>query len=65
MKTFKQAVLDGEADIKDINDWVDGWHEDFKFKGDLAQYLGMSLSEYAWYVESPANLKKIIYGENK
>lgn len=60
--TFVDACLNGEADLADIDDWVDRWH-DTKFTGpvpSLDDYLGFTPDEGRLWVEKPASLGAII-----
>ncbi|CAN5492614.1 hypothetical protein BH09BAC4_BH09BAC4_15480 [soil metagenome] len=59
MYNFIQKCLTGDALLDEIDDYVDKWHD-----GDsdvsLYVYLGMSLEEYAAWIESPDNLAYIV-----
>lgn len=60
--TFVEAYLKGEADLDDIDDWVDRWH-DTKFRGkvpSLDDYLGFTPDEGKLWVEKPASLGAIV-----
>jgi hypothetical protein len=60
--TFVDACLNGEADLADIDDWVDRWH-DTKFEEpvpSLDDYLGFTPDEGRLWVEKPASLAAII-----
>lgn len=59
---FITKVLLNKAKIEDIDNYIDEWHEGKAPKGckELRQYLGMSKSEYAKWVENPNCLKSII-----
>lgn len=57
-KNFTEAVLAGEANIDDIDDYVDRWHRgiDHIDLVPLWLYLGMSRRQYARWVEDPDSL---------
>jgi hypothetical protein len=62
--TFVQAVLDGDALISDVDDWVDAWHDSAGAPGgrslSLGAYLGMTPDEYALWVERPESLRFVV-----
>lgn len=58
-RTFIDLCCKGEAMLGDIDDFVDAWH-DGDSKESLAEYLGMTGSEYELWVESPQVLAAII-----
>lgn len=49
MKTFMNRALNGE--ILDIDDFICEWHENKKTNIELHEYLGLTLEEYAEFVE--------------
>ncbi|MBY4089425.1 hypothetical protein HQO85_15185 [Rhodococcus fascians] len=60
--TFVDACVRGEAFARDIDDWVDTWH-DTDFAGSepsLDEFLGFSDSEGALWVEKPESLSVIV-----
>lgn len=59
MRTFLEMVLSGDAQPKDIDDFVDRWHEG-SGPETLAEALGMSDDEYALWVEKSDTLGLII-----
>ena len=59
MKTFLELVLAEEVHRKDIDDFIDQWHEG-QAACSLAEFLGMSDDEYTLWVEQPATLDLII-----
>lgn len=60
--TFKEAVHFGTAKLEDIDQWIEDWHLSWINDQELFEWLGMTQHEYSRFVESPANLKEIIYG---
>jgi hypothetical protein len=59
-RTFVGAVLDGNALVADVDDWVDVWHESTVDLGDLHVYLGMTWEEYQLWTEQPTALRFIL-----
>lgn len=57
MKTFMNRALNGE--MLDIDDFICEWHENKETNLDLHEYLGLTLKEYAEFVEKD-NLEDII-----
>ncbi|MGX5653247.1 hypothetical protein ACWKWC_00540 [Geodermatophilus nigrescens] len=62
--TFVGACLAGAALEDDINDWVARWHDapdgSTLAQLELNEHLGMTLSEYALWVEQPSALRFVI-----
>lgn len=61
LSTFLEACLEGNALLKNVDDWVDRWHD---ARGapdgrrlELREFLGLSQAEYAMWVEQPASLR--------
>lgn len=51
MSNFIQQCIDGDALLEDIDDFIDAWHDGESGLG-LAEYLGMTSSEYnAWIIQ--------------
>lgn len=46
-------LLLGETSPKQIDTFIDYWHDDLTSKVSLAKYLGMSDEMYAMFVETP------------
>lgn len=59
-KTFIEAVLAGEAQLADIDDYVDAWHTADEEGPDLPEFLGMTFEEYAQWVGDPKVLEGIV-----
>jgi hypothetical protein len=63
-RPFVEACLAGEALDRDIDDWIDRWHDTGGAPSGesitLAEYLGMSPREYDLWVEEPAILRTLI-----
>ena len=56
---FVLRCLAGLEKPEDIDDWVEGWHNELD-PGSLAGWLGMTDEEYARWVSDPACLGEII-----
>ena len=59
--TFVEAVLAGSARQEEIDAWIDAWH-DGPGAESVEEHLGMTLDEYALWVEEPDALPFIIEG---
>lgn len=59
MKTFAQAVQNGEASLHEIDEWVEAWH-DSSSEAELHETLGMDFDQYSRWVQSPDALAKIL-----
>ena len=59
MSDFIQKCLTGDASIKDIDDYIDNWHQR---DSDLSlhEFLGMTRNEYHLWVEDPSCLPYIV-----
>lgn len=55
MKTFKQCIKEGLANMHDLNDWIDAWH-DGDIQLSLQQYLGFDDEEMQWLLTDEAAL---------
>lgn len=62
MITFMQSYREGSITnpLKQIDDWVDEWHENKGLGMHLFEYLGMSEIQYNLWLTSPSNLIAII-----
>ncbi|WP_020664073.1 hypothetical protein [Amycolatopsis benzoatilytica] len=64
--TFIEECLAGRALATDADDWVDAWHDapdaSTAARMSLSDFLGMTESEYALWVERPEALRFIIAG---
>jgi len=58
--TFIDQCLSGDVDIQDIDGFVAKWHSGGDDDGTLSEFLGMTDSEYATWVERPASLPYIL-----
>jgi hypothetical protein len=56
---FLNLCLSGEVDLEDIDDFIDVWH-DSNSKEEIYDFLGLTMNEYALYVEKPSSLPYII-----
>ena len=59
MSSFIQLCINGDALLEDIDDFVDSWH-DGDSELSLAEFLGMSNSEYNIWLREPDILPIII-----
>lgn len=59
MCNFIQNCLNGDALLDEVDDYIDEWHNG-SADIPLHTYLGMSLEEYAAWIESPDNLTYIV-----
>lgn len=62
--TFISQCLAGDATVDEIDSYVENWHSD-KTKYKLAQYLGLSDSEYAIWVEKPESIYFILHSRKR
>jgi hypothetical protein len=62
-ETFVDRCLQGEALISEIDDFVDRWHDAVDEERSLAEFLGLTESEYALWVKQPSALKLIIFAK--
>lgn len=58
--TFVQAVKEGVANIDEIYDWIDRWHESPTDDGPLHTYLGLSWEQYGLWIQDPESLAESI-----
>ncbi len=58
-KTFVDLCFEGQADPKDIDQYVELWHKSDDGRS-LAEFLGFSDEEYALWVEKPRALRHIL-----
>lgn len=57
--SFIKLVNFGEFQLRDIDDFISKWH-DGNYDCTLAEFLGMTDTEYAYFVEAPYSLPFII-----
>jgi hypothetical protein len=57
---FIEAVLNGEASLAEIDDFVEAWHSGTGEGVTLREYLGMSEPEYSRFARSESALVQII-----
>jgi hypothetical protein len=60
--TFVELCLQGDALVSDVDEFVQQWHESDDER-ELAEFLGLTESEYALWVEKPFSLKLIIFAK--
>jgi hypothetical protein len=64
MTTFLDACVHGTADLEEVHDWIDSWHDTGGAPEDedvaLWTYLGMSEQEYDRWLHDVSALKAII-----
>lgn len=61
-KTFIDLCLEGDADLTEIDDYVEAWHnsdEDIE----IHTFLGMTLEEYFLWVENPNAIRMILFAK--
>lgn len=62
MKNFILDCIQGDAIIDDLDKYVDYWHENSeKLKCGLRDFLGMSPTEYNYFLKDEDYLSDIIY----
>jgi hypothetical protein len=54
-----ELCVKGEASLSDIDDFIDTWHGGAG-KASLREYLGLSESEYALWINEPDELARIL-----
>ncbi len=58
--TFIETVLAGQAQLTDIDEWVDAWHKDPSRPRALTAHLGLTFDEYTRWVMTPDALGAIV-----
>ncbi|MDQ7830153.1 MAG: hypothetical protein RDU30_00325 [Desulfovibrionaceae bacterium] len=58
-RTFTSLCLDGEADLTDIDDYIEAWHLNNDDRP-LNEYLGLSSTEYELWMKKPESLRYIL-----
>lgn len=62
-QTFVDALLSGNAELDDIDDWVGRWHDQAGAPNgnpqELDDFLGFTEVEYSLWVERPSSLRLI------
>jgi len=58
--TFVDKCLNGDADLDDIDDFVQAWHEGDGPGLELREFLGMTREEYGLWLEHPTCLPAIV-----
>lgn len=58
--TFISKCLAGDANIEDVDAFVQAWHEGAGPGLELREFLGMSSEEYALWLEQPGALPAIV-----
>jgi DNA-binding MarR family transcriptional regulator len=56
---FLQKVLTGQAQVAEIDDYVEQWHHSSS-KLSLHEFLGLSPEEYAKWIEDPNSIEKVV-----
>jgi hypothetical protein len=59
MSNFIQACIAGDAQLEDIDDFVDQWHGS-KVDGELHEFLGMTTAEYGLWMVDASVLQTIV-----
>lgn len=61
--TYMDLLLDGQALLQDIDDFIDDWHDapdgSWAASHSLEEFLGMTPDEYTLWVERPESLRFI------
>ena len=61
MLSFVEAVVAGEAQADEIDDWVHRWHTDPALVGTkLWQFLGLTEAEYGRWVEDHKTIHDVL-----
>lgn len=60
MSNFIKDCLEGDADLTDINDYIDRWHDGPDDGVTLIDFLGMTKKEYEIFLLGAENLPFII-----
>lgn len=58
--TFVELCLQGDALVSEVDDYVEQWHDSSDGRS-LPEFLGLTETEYALWVEQPNSLKTIIF----
>ncbi len=59
-ETFLDAVAARNAEVRDIDEWIEKWHSDEIELRDLPEFLGFTKSEYESWLTNPNALKEIL-----
>lgn len=59
-KTYVELCLEGMADLTEIDDYIERWHSSNTIIP-IHEYLGMSIDEYALWVEKPESIRFILF----
>lgn len=60
MKTFIEKCIAGEANLEEIDDYVEKWHNGDGRNMELYEYLGMTKQEYSVWMLKPNEIENII-----
>lgn len=58
--TFMTLCTNGKAELDDIDDWIERWHESGGAGGSLYDHLGMTRDEYAVWLAVPSSLPLLL-----
>jgi hypothetical protein len=58
--SFMHRVLQGDAVLDEIEDYLEAWHDEEETDLSVAEYLGMTQEEYDLWAEKPASLRLIL-----
>lgn len=61
---FINMCINGLASEAQVDDFIDAWHTS-TFHGPIWEYLGMTLPEYAQFVNNHSSLSQIIAARTK
>lgn len=57
---FIEMVIAGQANVEDVNDFIDYWNNYEDSNISLSQYLGLTIEEYANFVKDSSSLVDIV-----
>jgi 8-oxo-dGTP diphosphatase len=60
-KTFIQLLVEGTEDPCRIDDYIEKWHNASDTYRPISNFLGMTESEYAGFVDGTTNLEEIVH----
>lgn len=63
-KSFVELCLEGFAGLSEIDEHIERWHEG-DYDCSLPEFLGLSVDEYALWVEKPTALRYILFARKQ
>jgi len=64
IETFVEQYLKGQIGLSQIDDFVDQWHDSDDDRP-IEEFLGLTLEEYAAWVEDPQSLGRLLPSPSK